>query len=109
MSIPMASMRNSAPTDHSTKRRFQTASDSAAASVVLTTASASPAPRPSFHCQAIRSRWLCPPAWLHTMKTAGSATRNSIAYRTLRRRVSIQATYQRAGWPGVSSHTSTPG
>jgi len=62
---------------HFTLRGFHAAAPETADSAALVAAKAAPAPRPSFQYQEIRSRWSCPPTWLHSVNTATSAIRNS--------------------------------
>jgi hypothetical protein len=59
--------------------RFHARSFSTAEQVARTQAKAHPSGNPSFHCQAIMSRCPWPPTWLHAVKAAIQATRNSNA------------------------------
>ena len=54
--------------NHFSEPPFQPRGPSTAAFVAFTTASAAPAPSPSFKYHGIRSRWLCPPTSLHKRK-----------------------------------------
>jgi hypothetical protein len=62
-------------------RRFQARCVVTAAIVALTDAAAAATLRESFRCHGIKSRWVCPPTWLHSASIASRARKNSMIYR----------------------------